>query len=312
MNLKDLKVIFMGTPEFAVPTLKALAEHCNVVSVVTVADKEQGRGRKIQASPVKEEALELGIRCHQPLSLKDPDFIETIKCEDADIICVVAFRILPEAVYTLAKIASFNIHGSLLPKYRGAAPINHAIINGECKTGLTSFILKKQVDTGDILLRFETELDPDTRAGELHDKLMMEAPKLAIQTCELLASGNYTPLQQDESVACPAPKIFRETCKIDLTMPAQKLRNFIHGLSPHPGAWALLDAKTFKILHVRITDEKSESANVGKLEFEKSSLKLNTIDYKLEILEVQAEGKRAMSAKDFLSGWRGEKLVQIT
>jgi len=301
-------IIFMGTPDFSVPTLEEIHSKYGVSCVVTVPDKPQGRGLKLAFSPVKQKALELNIPILQPEKLKDEIFIDQLKSYNPDVIVVVAFRILPKEVFTIPKIATFNIHASLLPKYRGAAPINHAIINGEKISGLTTFIIKEKVDTGNILLKKEVELYDEITAGELHNILMIEAPKIAIETIELLLCGNYVALQQDESEATPAPKIFRDFCKINWNNSAVKLKNFIHGLSPYPGAFTKICDNTVKILKVKISNHNLEPS---EFTFTDNNLFIGTLDNALDILEIQPENKKIMNIRDFINGWRFEKSGKI-
>lgn len=296
-------IIFMGTPDFAVPSLEAIHKEFGVKAVVTTPDKPKGRGRKLAGSPVKEKAQELGLDVLQPENLKDEEFIQNLKELNPDIICVIAFRILPEAVFSIPKIASFNIHGSLLPKYRGAAPINRAIMNGETETGLTSFILQKKVDTGDILLKVNQDISPDMTAGELHDKLMVKSAKLATDTIKLLQTGDYTPRKQADEEASPAPKIFRNDCKIDFNQEAEKVHNQIRGLSPYPAAWTSLEDKEIKILRTKIAD--SAHHNPGDFYIAKTGFFVGTKTDDLKVLELKPEGKGAMKAENFISGWRG-------
>jgi len=298
-----MKIVFMGTPEFAVPSLEKLANHFEVAAVVTVPDREKGRGRKVSYSPVKEKAIELGIPVLQANSLKDEEFINELKSINPDIICVIAFRILPEAVYSIAKIASFNIHGSLLPKYRGAAPINRAIMAGDKKSGLTSFILKKQVDTGDILLKKEVEISDNMTAGELHDLLMPLAADLSLETINLLISGDYDALTQDESLVSPAPKIFRDECKINSNVNYIIAKNHILGLSPYPAAFMFLEESEVKILKAEISEENIEC---GEFKISNKFL-LGFEEGTLEVTELKVQGKQATKVKDFLNGWRGVK-----
>ncbi len=296
-------IIFMGTPEFSVPALEAIHSNYGVAAVVTVPDKPSGRGKKLTPPAVKIKALELGLPVLQPEKLKDAEFVDSLKAYNPDIIVVIAFRILPEEVYTLARVGSFNIHASLLPRYRGAAPINRAIIMGDDKSGLTSFLLKKEVDTGDILLQKEIPITPGMTAGDLHDAMMPMAAGLSIETIELLLSGNCTPLPQDASLASPAPKIFPEQCRIDWHIPAFDLRNIIHGMSPIPGAWTLWDGKRLKIYRAEIS---GKSGSPGAFEINDGWFTVHTGDGSISILELQAEGKKAMKTKDFLAGYRGE------
>lgn len=295
-------IVFMGTPEFAVPSLISINEKYGVKAVVTVPDKPKGRGLKLSYSPVKEKAIELGIPVLQPDKLKDETFIENLKQIEPDIIVVIAFRILPKEVYLLPKIASFNIHGSLLPKFRGAAPINHAIIRGEKKSGLTSFILGEKVDTGNMLLQYECEITENMTAGELHDKLMPEAANLSLRTIEILLGGNYQPIIQDESLASPAPKIFRDNCKINWNHPQEQVHNHIRGLSPHPGSWTLFEGKQYKILR---TIKVNKNIEQGKFIIKENKMLVGCSDMALEILEIQPENKKPMPIKEFINGWRG-------
>lgn len=293
----------MGTPEFAVPSLEKLSYHFEIAAVVTVPDKAKGRGQKLSFSPIKEKALELGLTVMQPNSLKDEEFITELKSINPDIICVIAFRILPESVYTIAKVASFNIHGSLLPKYRGAAPINRAIMAGEKKTGLTSFILKKQVDTGDILLKKEVEINENMTAGELHDMLMPIAAELSLETINLLQSNDYTPLTQNEGEVCPAPKIFRDECLIKSNVNYIIGKNHILGLSPYPSTFMFLGDIEVKIIKVIVSED-----NIPCGEFRISNkFLLGFEEGTLEVLELKVQGKQATKIKDFLNGWRGIK-----
>lgn len=295
----------MGTPEFAVPSLEALHAAYGVKAVVTVPDKPKGRGLKLLPSAVKAKAVELGIPVLQPEKLKDIQFINSLKELKPDIIVVIAFRILPEEVYSLASTGTFNIHGSLLPKYRGAAPINRAIINGDEVSGLTSFLLKKEVDTGDILLKKQVRIPDNATAGDLHDMLMPVAAQLSVETIELLLSGSYTPCVQDNSLASPAPKIFPDQCRIDWTGEAATLKNFIHGMSPSPGAWTMWNGKRLKILRVELLKADGKG-NPGSFRMENGLFTVDCAFGKLSIVELQAEGKKAMKTHDFLAGYRGE------
>lgn len=305
MQKKDIKIVYMGTPEFAVPALKKLNELYDVKAVVTVPDKEQGRGKKILPSIIKTTALELGLPVLQPVKLKDPDFIEAIKKIEPDIICVIAFRILPEEVYSLAKLGAFNIHGSLLPKFRGAAPINHAIISGEKSIGLTSFLLNKTVDAGDILLQREMAIAENATFGDMYYKLMYISDDLAVETVELLVSGNYSPIIQDISKVSPAPKIFADDCKINWSDDAEKVRNFIHGISPIPGAWTLWNDNRFKVYRCEIlnTDAKKEP---GTFSIGKNGFIINCGVGAIKLKEIQLPGKKAQNIQDFINGYRGD------
>ncbi|MCB0703128.1 MAG: methionyl-tRNA formyltransferase [Ignavibacteriae bacterium] len=299
------KIVFMGTPEFSVPTLKSLHEKYDIPVVVTVPDKPKGRGQKMMPSPVKAAAEGLGIRVLQPVSLKDKDFINELKDINADLFCIVAFRILPKEVFTLPKIASFNVHTSLLPKYRGAAPINWAIIKGEKKSGVTSFILDENIDTGNIVGKREVPIGESMTAGELHDELMPLAAELAVETCEQLLSGNYQLLKQNDSLATPAPKIFREDCRIDFNMDGEDLKNFINGMSPIPGAWTEFDGRKVKLLKSEFYEENHTKPKHYLIK--NDNFLLQTASGIVKVLVIQPEGKKVMQIRDFLAGFRGNK-----
>lgn len=303
MNKEKPNIIFMGTPEFAVPTLEILHDKFTVKAVVTACDKPAGRGKKIQFSEVKIKALELGIPVLQPEKLKDGEFINQLKEFSPDIIVVLAFRILPEEVFSIANIATFNIHASLLPQYRGAAPINRAIMNGERITGITSFILEKIVDTGNILLQKTINITDGMTAGELHDIMMPLSAELSVDTCNLLLDGNYKLIKQDDSNASPAPKIFPEDCRINWNDNARNIRNFIHGLSPYPSAWTIWDGKRIKILRAEFINSKSMS--IGEFQIEKNTMAVQCKDACISILELQFPGKKPMKITDFIRGFRG-------
>ncbi len=297
------KIIFMGTPEFAVPSLEAIYEKFGISAVVTVPDKPKGRGLKLIPSPIKAKALELGLTIFQPEKLKEEEFLSNIKEINPDIIVVIAFRILPRELYTIPKIASFNIHGSLLPKYRGAAPINHAIINGETQSGLTSFILQDKVDTGDILLRKSLDISPTMNAGDLHDALMPMAANLSLETIDLLLTGSITTLSQDNTLATPASKLFKENTKINWELSADQVNNFIRGLSPYPAAWTNFNGETLKISGI----EKTDNSNLNPCEFiiSKKEFLVGTSDFDIKILTLQPPNKKSMPVNDFLNGYRG-------
>jgi methionyl-tRNA formyltransferase len=296
----------MGTPEIAVPTLEKLNEKYKIEAVVTVPDKPKGRGLQLLPSPVKEKALQLGLKVLQPENLKENNFINQIAEISPDIIVVFAFRILPTEVYKLAKIASFNIHTSLLPKYRGAAPINWAIINGEKISGLTSFILNDKVDTGSILLQKQVDIPPNWTAGELYNLLMENAPLFAVDTCELLFSGDYKLLPQDNSLATPAPKIFKQTAKIDWTKNANEVVNFINGHSPTPCAWTLWNNSQLKIFLASIfSDNFSDNEKAGSFFISENRFIIHCGRGAIEILELQQEGKKKIKTTDFINGFRG-------
>lgn len=298
-------IVFMGTPEFAVPSLDKLHSTYGVSCVVTVPDKAKGRGRHLSPPEVKKRAIELKIPVLQPESLKSEDFEKELSSFNPDIIVVIAFRILPPKIYKMSRLASFNVHGSLLPKYRGAAPINWAIINGETETGLTTFLLQEQVDTGQILLRKKVEIKYGATAGDLHDLLMPLAADLAYETCELIIRGDYTAEIQNNSEASPAPKIFPEQCRINWNDNSLKLKNFIHGVSPIPGAWTVWGSSRLKIYRVGICSDLS--LKVAEYLITKNAFYVGCVDGTLEIKELQTEGRKMMSIGSFLNGFKGEK-----
>jgi methionyl-tRNA formyltransferase len=302
-----MNIVFMGTPDFAVASLRAIHERFPITAVVTVPDKPKGRGLTVQPSAVKQAALELGIATIlQPESLKEPDFIASLTNLRPDIIAVVAFRILPREVYTAARLGAFNIHGSLLPKYRGAAPINWAIVSGDEVSGVTSFLLADSVDTGAMLGTRTVAIPDGMTAGELHDALMPLGAELAVETCSMLASGKITPMPQNDAAATKAPKIFRETSRIDWSKPAKPLRNFIHGMSPHPGAWTLMpDGKTLKIM--RCIWQETSALQAGEFSIHGAEWRVGCGVGEIHITELQPEGKRVMPASEYLRGYRGEQ-----
>lgn len=300
----------MGTPEFAVPSLKLLHETYGLKAVVSVPDKPAGRGRKLQSSPVSTCAKELGIPLFTPDRLKDPDFISHIAELKPDIIVVIAFRILPREVYSLAKLGAFNIHGSLLPKYRGAAPIQWAIINGEKQTGLTSFLLNDTVDTGKIIDQFLFEIPQDMTSGELFEALTIPAAELAVTTCKALIDQSIIPKSQDDSLATPAPKLFRDQCKIDWTKSCTEIHNLIRGTNPKPGAWTIFHNASLKILSARCID--SFNLESGHFLICETSFLVGTGNGVLSLLKIQEEGKQAMAITDFLRGYRHAREGQFS
>lgn len=297
------KIVFMGTPDFAVPALQALHQAFGVAAVVTVPDKPQGRGLKIVPSAVKQAAIDLGITdIQQPSKLKDPDFLSWLNAMQPDILCVIAFRILPAEVYRRASLGAFNVHASLLPKYRGAAPINHAIINGESVTGVTSFLLNDVVDTGTILRQITFNIPDGCTAGELYDALKPLAAECAVATCRDLIDGTASPQPQDDALACPAPKVFRETSVIDWTATARSVRNFIHGHSPVPAAWTHWNGDIVKIFRASYSPLTCE---MGMFRIVDGMLIAGCADGAVVIDEIQLPGKRRMLTSDVLRGYRG-------
>lgn len=297
----------MGTPEFAVPSLDILYRAgYEIQAVVTVPDKPAGRGKLLQVSPVKQYALDHNLPVLQPEKLRSPDFVNKLRDLAPDIMVVVAFRMLPAMVWSIPRIGTFNLHASLLPDYRGAAPINWAIIHGEKVSGATTFFIDKEIDTGNILLQCKVNIPDAWDAGNLHDVLMEEGAKLVLATVQGLGEGTLTPKPQEESKALhEAPKLFKEDCRIDWTGSAESIHNFIRGLSPYPAAWSLWDEKMFKIFSTRMTGTDSGQAGALTLNDKGDRLFVQTGENTLELLEVQIEGKKRMSAAQFLMGIRG-------
>ena len=312
-DLRDLRIVFMGTPEFAVASLEALVKTgCQIVGVITAPDKLAGRGMKMTESPVKKYALEHQLRILQPEKLKNPEFIDTLKSLRADLQIVVAFRMLPEVVWNMPPLGSVNLHGSLLPEYRGAAPINWAVINGDKITGVTTFKLSHEIDTGDILLQESFPIGENETAGEVHDRMKEIGAQLLVKTVKGLADGSLKEVPQSSlnnvipATIKHAPKIFTETCRIDFQKSVEEVHNLIRGLSPYPGAFTYLDEKMLKIF--RSEKEKGNDANKplpGEYKSDgKSYLKFGCSDGYIVVKELQLEGKRKMSAGDFLRGYR--------
>lgn len=296
-------IIFMGTPDFAVPSLKLIHEQLGVKAVVSVPDKPAGRGRKLQSSPVSICANELNIPLFTPTRLKDPDFVSQIASLQPDIIIVIAFRILPREVYSLAKLGAFNIHGSLLPKYRGAAPIQWAIINGETHTGLTSFLLNDTVDTGNIIERFSCDIPNDMTAGELFESLKIPAANLALSTCKALINHSVIPQVQNDVDATPAPKLFRDDCRIIWTKSCSEIHNLVRGTNPKPGAWTIFNNASLKILKTRCISNDVELGS-GQYLITDDSFLVGTGNGVVSLLKIQEEGKQALAISDFLRGYR--------
>jgi methionyl-tRNA formyltransferase len=310
-----LKIIFLGTPEFAVDSLSILADHgYNIVAVVTAPDQPAGRGQVMHGPPVKEFAVKHGIKVLQPVKLKNPDFIWELKALQADLFIVVAFRMLPEIVWQMPRLGTFNLHASLLPQYRGAAPINHVIINGETETGLTTFFLKQEIDTGEIIFQEKMPISPEETAGELHDRMKTEGAKLVLKTTEAILNGNINPVEQkklaDQSIELKsAPKIFREDCRIDWAKGTDEVYNKVRGLSPYPAAFTYFTSPSGESFLVKIykTAKSFADKNAGTSVIDtdgKSYLSVTTTDGVLQIKEIQQAGKRIMNIEDFLRGFR--------
>ena len=309
MRKEDLRIVFLGTPDFAVESLKALVENnYNIVGVVTMPDKIAGRGHKIQQSPVKQYALSKDLPILQPESLKDEQFINDLKELGADLQIVVAFRMLPEIVWNMPPKGTFNLHSSLLPQYRGAAPINWSIINGEKETGVTTFFLKHDIDTGNIIFQEKTPISENDNAGTLHDRLMQIGSQLVLKTTDAIINDNIiaTP-QQSADILKSAPKIYKETCRIDWSRNAIDVRNFIRGLSPYPAAWTELHIQDLEPITIKIFDceiiKEMHTLDSGSLLHDKSHMDVAVADAVIRLLDIQQAGKKRMSAKDFLNGF---------
>ena len=295
----------MGTPDFAVASLQRLLDAgCAVVAVVTAPDRPSGRGLQLTPSPVKKAAQAAGLPVLQPEKLRDPAFLDQLASYNADLFVVVAFRMLPERVWAMPSMGTFNLHGSLLPQYRGAAPINWAIINGETETGVTTFFIEKEIDTGQMILQDHESIYPDDTAGTLHDRLMQRGADLVLQTVRAIEAGSYTRTPQP-AVAEPkaAPKLSRETAEINWNQPVQTIRNFVRGLSPYPAAWTMINGKFFKVYAVSVANESPFAAEPGVAYTDnKTSILVRAADGWLRIDALQAEGKRRMTAGEFLRG----------
>ncbi len=295
----------MGTPEFAVHSLKAIHEsHHEVVGVITATDKMGGRGgkKKIE-SAVKKYAVEQRLNILQPPNLKSPEFLHNLKVLKADLQIVVAFRMLPVAVWDMPPLGTFNLHGSLLPKYRGAAPINWAIINGDAETGVTFFKLKHEIDTGDVLLKQPIAIDPMETAGDLHDKMMHVAAEVVLSSVNKIAADDLAFFPQDDSKVSKAPKIFHDTCKIDFNQATTTVFNFIRGLSPYPAAWTNLDGKQLDIYRAHALISKHDYTAGTILTDHKKKLRIATLDGYIEVKELKLQGKRKMDVNSFLNGY---------
>jgi methionyl-tRNA formyltransferase len=306
-----MKIVFMGTPDFAVASLDALMKAgCTVIGVITAPDKPAGRGMNLQQSAVKKYAVENNLPVLQPEKLKNPQFLEELKLLQADLQIVVAFRMLPEAVWSMPPGGTINVHGSLLPQYRGAAPINWAIINGEKETGITTFKLKHEIDTGDILLQESIVIGENETAGELHDRMKELGAHVLVKSVKGLAEGTVVERPQlsghkNSSVEIKhAPKIFTETCKIDWNKPVDEVHNLIRGLSPFPGAFTFLKEKMLKIYKSE-KEKAATSVAIGEAETDaKTYLKFACRDGYIHVKELQLEGKKRMTAEEFLRGYR--------
>lgn len=312
MNAKDLRIVFMGTPEFAVPSLKALvAGGYHVVAVVTTPDKPAGRGRQLHESDVKIAARELGLPILQPEKLRDEEFVAAMEALKPDLGIVIAFRMLPEVIWAMPRLGTFNLHASLLPEYRGAAPINWAIINGEKETGVTTFLLNHEIDKGAIIGQLREEIMPEDTIGTLYDRLMNKGVGLVLETVEKLAAGDIRPIEQqhiDESTLKPAPKIFKEDCLVDWSKSGRRIVDFVRGLSPYPAAWSRLvregEELTVKIFRTSF-QEAAHGEPIGTIRTDwREELEVACSDGWIRIHELQVAGKRRMTTHDLLLGFR--------
>lgn len=311
-----MRILFFGTPEFAASQLEAiLCAGYEVAAVVTMPDKPAGRGKKIQFSDVKKTALEHDLPLLQPEKLKDPEFLQALESYHADLFIVVAFRMLPAAVWKMPPLGTFNLHASLLPQYRGAAPINHAIINGETETGLTTFFLNEEIDKGQVILREKVAIRPDETAGELHDQLMLLGNKMVVETIRMIENNEVHPLEQDVlaegTTLKEAPKIFKDFCQIDWNLGCTRIYNLVRGLSPYPAAHTKLisdsgDTLELKVYSVSI-ETKNSNAPCGTMTTDgKSYLNIATTDGTIQLKVIQQAGKKAMNIDEFLRGFRIE------
>ena len=301
-----MRIVFMGTPEFAVPSLERLAEGgYRPAAVVTGPDKPRGRGQRLSPTPVKAAAERLGLQpLLQPTSVKDPAFARELAALEPDVLVVVAFRILPPEVFTLAKKGAFNLHGSLLPRYRGAAPINRAVMAGETQTGVTTFFLQEKVDTGNVILSKRMPIGPDETAGDVHDRMMHLGAEAVLETVRQIEAGTADVRPQDDRLATPAPKLFKDDARIPWRTSAQDVHNHVRGLAPYPGAWTEHEGTLLKIYQTRMAEGRGAPGAVLEADVR---LVVACGEGAVEVLEVQQEGKRRMAAADFLRGYELEK-----
>lgn len=309
MEKKDLKIVFFGTPEFAVESLDALIKNdFNVVGVVTMPDKLAGRGHKLYQSDVKRYALEHNLNILQPEKLKSEDFLMALRALNADLFIVIAFRMLPRDVWQMPRLGTFNLHAALLPKYRGAAPINRAVMNGEKETGVTTFFLKHEIDTGDMIMQRKIEILPEDNVGDVHDKLMHLGADMVVETVNSIIDGTLSTTPQPEGEFTPAPKIFKEDCLIDWQKTSEMVHNHVRGLSPYPAAWTVIVEESgrpleCKIYSTRLTDSDVADSDAGKIKIEGKRMFVACSDKWIEILELQPAGKKRMATEAFLLGY---------
>ena len=313
MNKEDLKIVFFGTPEFAVESLRTLVEGgYNIVGVVTMPDKPAGRGHHMYESDVKRYAVSQGLKVLQPVKLKDEEFVNELRGLGADLQIVIAFRMLPEVVWAMPRLGTFNLHASLLPKYRGAAPINWAVMNGDSETGITTFFLKHEIDTGDVIEQRRVEIGRHDNVGDIHDRLMVMGAEMVRDTVDKILSGTVKPIPQADMLSAgeeptPAPKIFKETCRIDWNRTAEQVYNHVRGLSPYPAAWTQLVSTDGTKHDVKIfaTSEPVAKPNAtpGRITATPKQMLIDCADGAIEILSVQLAGKIRMDAEAFMRGF---------
>lgn len=312
MDKKDLRIVFLGTPDFAVESLdKLYSNGYNIVGVITMPDKQAGRGHHLLQSAVKKYAVAHELNLLQPTNLKDPEFVEELRSLNADLFIVIAFRMLPEVVWTMPRLGTFNLHASLLPKYRGAAPINWAVINGDTETGVTTFFLKHEIDTGDIISQEKIAINPEDNVGDVHDRLMTLGAQLTLDTVEHIIKGDLKPIPQESLIndeePTPAPKIFKDTCHIDWSRPNTQIHNLVRGLSPYPAAWSelVLDGKSAGAMKILKTKPVAPIGGaIGEISIIDNKLIVTTGDGAIELQEIQPAGKRPMEASAWLRGAR--------
>lgn len=299
-----MRIVFFGTPEFAIPSLKILMDNnYNIVAVVTIPDKAKGRGLKLEPSPVNRFATTHNLKVFKPENLRDENFQDKLRELQPDLGVIVAYRILPVEVYSIPRFGTFNLHASLLPKYRGAAPIQWALINGDKITGVTTFFLQQKVDTGNLILQKVVPIDDNDNFESLHNKLAIIGAELVLETVRRIENGNFEVKPQNESEATFAPKITKEICRINWNQPAIKIYNLVRGLSPTPGAFTEMGRKIYKIFKSKIVDRDSQNSP-GEILIDEENLLVNTNDKLISILEIQPESKKKMTSKEFLLGYR--------
>lgn len=315
MNKEELKIVFFGTPEFAVESLDRLvSKGYNVAGVVTMPDKTAGRGHKLYQSDVKRYAVAHGLNVLQPEKLKSEEFLTALKGLDADLFIVIAFRMLPREVWQMPRLGTFNLHASLLPKYRGAAPINRAVMNGDTETGVTTFFLKHEIDTGDMIMQRKVEILPEENVGDVHDKLMHLGAEMVQETVDAIIDGTLTTTPQPEGEFSPAPKIFKEDCRIDWSKDSATIHNLVRGLSPYPAAWTVITEESGRPLECKIfktapTDETCNGAEPGTMRKTGKRLSVATADNWLEISSLMPAGKKRMDIEAFLLGYHPFKAM---